>query len=235
MFAIRPACATAGEFTPQAALITEGIDTGNFEDTIAEVSAKLRKEINAFHANAMASKIMEALGKHDTAGAQEALKKTLSNSPEMKDNSVIKLSQGEINFWQGDFAGAYTESAAVVNHIEKFYAPRGPQKDDNQPSENAFISDAYFDRATAEMRIGRVEQAVKDIEKAMLFSARPYMPLNKCRALMMLQNYKEAATAYDQAFTMDEKTAESSDKKTICAILEKQGVKSKACSSGKNK
>src|SRR3989339_606431 len=157
MFAVMPASADDGRSAPQVPLLSLENGMGNFEEDVAEASAKIKEEMRAFHANAMTFRIMDALQQHDPAMAQKTLKEMLDKSPELKGNSMVKLSQGEIYFWQGDFRMAYTENQEVIDRIEKPNAPRGPQTDDNPASENAFIADAYFNRATAGMRIGMAQ------------------------------------------------------------------------------
>ena len=204
-----------------------------FEDDVRATSEQIKEEIRKFHMGAMFDRIMDLVSRRDAIDAQKTLDAVVKDSPELKQNAVVDLFQGEIYFWKGDYKNAYASADKIVRRIEDDYGPRGPQKKDNNDSENAFLSDTYFNRGTAGMRLYKIKESVADFDKAFELMPRAFIPLNKCRALLAMERYQEAARAFEQAFEMNAETADSSDKDLICKHIGGHGFKIAACESYK--
>lgn len=201
---------------------------GDFETDIRDASEKIRRMMADRRVRAGVTKIWELINKRDPDYAQRVLDQLIADDPALKNDPTIRMEQSMVYFWRGDNRKAYVQIDGVIKQIEEAY-PSGVNRKNAGVKEIESVAEAYFTRSSIARRLGLAEQAVADIDRAFALDPRPYMPLNKCRALLMLGRYAEAAAAYDLAYRLRPKTAESGDKDYICGELSRHGAGAAAC------
>lgn len=224
LFCFCQGAASAGN-TPEIMVPEE---TGDFEGDIEEASARIRRLMSNDRVSGQAVRMAEHIAARDTASAQKVLDRLRGEHPELKDDCALRMGQSLIYFWQGDYGKAYEQIDAVVRQIERVF-PGGVKPGNTDASETENIAEAYFTRSSIARQLGFPSKAVSDIDKAFVLSPRPHMPLNKCRALMLMGKYEEAAAALDTAYRMDPAVTRSGDRERICGEFSKRDIKSASC------
>jgi len=208
------------------------LESQTFEVEAETAYQKLKRMLRESRREKYVRNITLAVARRDTEAAQKALDELVAEYPEVVRNepNSIRYHQGGIHFWRKDFEEAYKEMDAVVSSLERKY-PKGIPAGGKYSEINAmFMSDAYFARGAAAMQLSRFAQAAGDFKKAFSLAPKAYIPLNMCRALLRLGKRKEAAEAYDLAFSMNAPTAEKAeDRGYICGMLSKNEPLPKAC------
>lgn len=207
---------------------------GSFDRDVHDTWVTVRRLMSEMRLKRYALEINNSIARRNSESAQSALDKLVRDFPDVakQEPHAIEYHQGLINFWKKDFEGAYLEFDKVVKGMEQQYPGGIPASDPDAASNKSFMADAYFARGAAEMHLGSFKQAVPDIEKTIAMSSKPkaYMYGNKCRALLPLKKYKEAAEAYEVAYRINPKWAEKAeDRHRICDILQKNGFQPQAC------
>lgn len=226
ILAVMPVFADAQTRAPQAASAIDEPGLHRFEEDVAEASASIRDELRRRRIRNMTRQVFQAARRQDAVSAQKALDQLLKEVPSLKEKPGTWLAQGEIHFRRGNFDGAFQEAD---RSIREMVLRCGGNSQVSDSPEKGFISDAYFNRGAALMHLGRLDEAIADMDAAYALLPRPHIQLNKCRALIARKKYEEAAKAYELTAFLDAKTAECSDKKRICAALSQNGQSAKAC------
>lgn len=211
------------------------VPVGTFEEDSEDIWEKIRRMIFESRQRKQVRRIDDALRRHNPNEAQEALDTLLKEFPELKEQEpqAVQYHQANIDFWRGDFKTAYAAYDTAIKELEEIYpngnVPRGKPYWENNAS---FLAELYLDRGVTAMNQQKYQQAVTDIDKAITVSPTPraYMHINKCRALVQLNQYKEAADAYNQAYKFNPKWAANSENRDeFCAVLAKNNFPAIAC------
>ncbi len=230
MFAVLPAAANDGKAVAQNVPVPVEIEVGNFEADVEDTWGILRKLMGQSRAKTYIGKVTEDLRKRDLKSAQTNLDTMVKEFPELKETQghVIQVYQGQISFWNRDYKSAYKSFNGVVLYIERLF-PKGVKPEDLDDGDRDFVAGTYFGRGATEIQLRKYEWAVADIDKAFALIPKAYMQLNKCRALLQLKRFGDAAAAYELTYKMDPKTTESEDKNRICEKFAKNGLQPKPC------
>jgi len=235
MLASSPAIAGDSKTIPQESPALMDIEVGNFEEDAEDVYSKLRRLMFTSREKRQVWEIGKALTNRDTESAQKALDTLVREYPELKkeEPQAIVFHQATINFWRGDLSGAYEGFNKAIKELEQIF-PNGvvPQGHKYWKENTSFMSKLYFGRGATELHQRKYAQAILDIDKAISVSPEPraYMQFNKCRALLRLNQYKEAAEAYTLAYKIDSTWAVNvEDKVGICTLLGKNGFQPQPC------
>lgn len=207
------------------------MDSSSFDDDVESTSEKIKRLIFESRRQQMIRAVNSP--QRDPDAAQRALESLEKENPELlkEQPHAFSFMRGGISFWKKDFAGAYANYDEAIRSLERKY-PNGVPGGPNQEKNSSFLSEIYMGRGTSAMFLGRNEEAVADMDRAMRIAPKIYafMHMNKCRALVRQQKYKEAAEALDKAQSLDSAwLASKTDKPGICAILSKHGQPSQAC------
>lgn len=230
MLAVLPAAASDTKAVAQSVPVPTEIEVGNFENDVETTWGILRKLMGQSRAKTYISNVNTDIRKRDLKSAQGNLDKLVKEFPELKETQghVIQVYQGMISFWGRDYKAAYESLNKGVLRIERLF-PNGVKPEDLDDGDRDFVAGSYFGRGAAEIQLGKYEWAVADIDKAFLFIPKAYMQLNKCRALLQMKRFEEAAAAYELTYKMDPKTTESEDKNRICEKFGKNDLHPSPC------
>ena len=227
-----PAAANDGRSVPQNVAVPMETAIGDFEGDVSDTWAKLRALMGESRREKYGWEINSAIAKRDPGSAQSALDGMLREFPEIKKEEphAIEYHQGLIYFWGRNFDNAYREFDKLVKALEQKYPHGIPAGGKYSAINTSFMAEAYFNRGAVEMQTRAYARAVTDIDKAFALLPKAYMQVNKCRALLPLKKYKEAAEAYDLAYKIDPKWAESAeDRSRMCEALLKNGLQPQPC------
>lgn len=219
---------SAAHAAPAPAPGEVSVGAGNFEGDVEEASLRIRQIMRNNRVNGQATRVVELINKREPEFAQKVLDQLQRDYPELKDDCAFRMDQSLIYFWRGDYQNAYAKIDGVIRQVEAAF-PNGVKPGDTDESEAANIAEAYFTRSSIARKLGMPGRAVADIDKAFLLDPKPYMALNKCRALLKLGRHGEAAAALNTAYKMSAKTAESSDKGWMCREFSRHGLQPDAC------
>ena len=205
--------------------------TSTFNNDVESVSEKIRRLMFESRREARIRAINSA--QRDPVAAEKALEAIEQSEPELKKQQpqAFSLFHGNITFWKRDFAGAYKNFDEAIWFLNQNF-PNGFPADKNYEKNASFVTEVYMGRGSAAMFLGKDKEAVKDFDVALKTSPKPYayMYMNKCRALVHLKEYKEAAEALDSAQGLDANwIAGKEDKPAICDILSQNGLQPLAC------
>lgn len=227
-----PAAAKDSKPVPQDFPVPMETAVRNFEDDVADASAKIRQLMAESRLKGYGWQINYAIAQHDPETAQKALDNMIREFPEIKKEEphAIEYHQGLIYFWRKDFDAAYKGFDKIINALELKYPNGIPPGSKYYSVNTSFMAEAYFNRGATEMQLRAFARAVVDIDKAFALMPKAYMQVNKCRALLPLKKYKEAAAAYELAYKIDSKWAKSAeDRPRMCEALLKNGFQPKPC------
>ncbi len=235
LISVMPASAAVRETVeqpvPQELAIPMDMDSSSFEGDIESVSQKLKRLLFETRRQQMIRAVNSP--QRDPDAAQRALASLEKENPELlkEQPHAFSFMRGGISFWKKDFSGAYANYDAAVRSFNTKY-PAGIPGGQSYEKNASFVSEMYMGRGTSAMFIGRNEEAVADMDKAIRIAPKVYafMHMNKCRALVRQQKFKEAAEALDKAQGLDAAwLASKTDKPDICVILSKHGQLPQAC------
>lgn len=235
LFSLSPAMAAANsavdQAVPQELAIPMEMDSSSFDNDVESTSEKIRRLLFESRRQQMIRAVNSP--QRDPDAAQTALEALEKENPELLKEQAHAFSfmRGGISFWKRDFSGAYANYDEAVRSFQKKY-PNGFPGGQSYEKNASFVSEMYMGRGTSAMFIGRNQEAVADMDKAIRIAPKVYafMHMNKCRALVRQQKYKEAAEALDKAQGLDSAwLASKTDKPGICAILSKHGQLPQAC------
>lgn len=236
LLSVMPANAAVSQPGQQQELaIPMDMDSSSFNNNVEDTSEKIRRLLLESRRERRIREINSP--QRDPVAAEKALEAIEQSEPELKKRQPQAFSHfhGSIAFWKRDFAGAYKNFDESIWHLNKNY-PNGLPVDGNYEKNASFVTEVYMGRGAAAMFLGKNKEAVKDFDVALKTSPKPYahMYMNKCRALIRLKEYKEAAKALDGAQGLDAKwLSGKEDKPGICDILSQNGLQPRACQ-GKN-
>lgn len=203
----------------------------SFEDDVSDTWAKIRSLMTGSKREGYWKGIHSAIARHDPEAAQKALDGLIKDFPEVLKQSPfpVKFQQGSIAFWKKDFQKAFAELNMVVKALEQKY-PNGIPPGKYAENNKSFMSDAYFGRGASQMQLRNYAEAVEDFGKAFSLASNPYLPLNKCRALLKLRKYQAAAEEFDLAYRLNPLVTEKAeDNDYLCNVLVKKGFRPKPC------
>ncbi len=230
-----PAIADDTKAIPPDSPALMGIDVGNFEEDAESVYSKLRRLMFESREKRQVRRINEAIAKRDPETAQKELDTLVRDYPDLKkeEPQAIEFHQATINFWKGDLNGAYEGFNQTIKEVEQEFPNGIVPRDHKYWKENThFLAKLYFGRGATELHLQKYAQAILDINKAISVSPEPmaYMQFNKCRALLRIKKYKDAAEAYNSAYKIDSTWATNiQDKGEVCTLLEKNGLHPQPC------
>lgn len=231
LFTVMPLVASETKTPVQEPPIPMEMAPVSFEDDVSDTWAKIRSLIAGSKREEYWKGIHGAIARHDPEAAQKALDGLIKDFPEVLKQSPfpVKFQQGSIAFWRKDFRQAYTELDRVVKALEQKY-PNGIPPGKYAENNKSFMSDAYFGRGAAQMQLRNYAEAVEDFGKAFSLAANPFLPLNKCRALLKLRKYQAAAEEFDMAYRLNPLVTEKAeDNDYLCNVLVKKGFHPKPC------
>src|SRR3989339_2182703 len=149
-----------------------GVGGSSFDEEVESTYAKIRRLIWESRAKKQVRRISEAIANRDPESAQKELDTLVRECPELKkqEPQAIEYHQGNINFWRGDFKGAYEQFNNAIKTIEQEY-PNGLPRGDKYSDRNIFfMGQLYFSRGATLLHQQKYEQAIQDFNKAMLVS-----------------------------------------------------------------
>lgn len=209
----------------------------SFEDDVEGTWAKIRRLIAESKRDKYWRGIHSAAARHDPEAVQKALDGLIKDFPEVLKQSPfpVQYQYGIIHFWRRDFRKAYDTLDPIIKTLEHKY-PNGIPPGKYAENNKYFMSDAYFGRGAAQMQLRNYAEAVEDFGKAFSLAANPYLPLNKCRALLKLRKFQAAAKEFDMAYQLNPLiTEKAEDNDYLCNVLVKEGFHPKPCANSNPK
>jgi tetratricopeptide (TPR) repeat protein len=179
-------------------------------------------------------KLFPELRRQNYAGAQQLIDTETEKHPEYQKEPLFFTARSLINFHKGNYEDAYMDSTKVIEIMEQRFAPKKPWQTEFQ-SENArnSVASHYLYRYQALMKLGRYNEALSDVEKALKIHEKPRLLLIKGMLQLKLKQYEDAAAVINRAFVLDpevlKREGESSGM-NLCTVFYEHGyMKVKAC------
>ncbi|PKM97756.1 MAG: hypothetical protein CVU79_06715 [Elusimicrobia bacterium HGW-Elusimicrobia-3] len=225
---------SVGQTVPQELAIPMEIDSSSFGSDVESTSEKIRRLLFESRRQQMIRAVNSP--QRDPDASQKALETLEKENPEIlkEQPHAFSYMRGGISFWKKDFPASYKNYDEAIRTFQKKY-PDGFPGGQYYEKNASFVSQMYMGRGTAAMFMGRNEEAVADMDRAMRLAPKvhAFMHMNKCRALVRLGKFREAAEAMDKARGLDSAwLASKPDKPAICDILFKHGQQAQACQAG---
>lgn len=217
---------------PQEMAVPVQLDSSAFNNDVESVSEKIRRLIWESRRDKMLRELNSS--QNDPEQAQRSLDTLAKEYPELKKEQprAFEYHQGRISLFKRDYKGAHAEFDTALRILEEKYQGGNPPQGKYYAINAAFMSDLYMGRGVSLMCMGKDQEALKDMNRAIMLSpkARAYMQAERARALIRLRKYQEASDAYDTAYHTDPKWAASSGYQgQICSALAKKGLQPQAC------
>lgn len=217
---------------PQEMAVPVQLDSSAFDNDVEGVSEKIRRLIWESRRDKMFRELNSV--QNDPELAQKSLDTLTKEYPEIKKEQLraFEYHQGRISLFKRDYKGAYGEFDTALRALEEKYQGGTPPQGKYYAINAAFMSDLYMGRGVSLMCLGKDQEALKDMNRAIMLSpkARAYMQAERARALIRLRKYQEASEAYDNAYHTDPKWAGTSGYQAqICGALAKKGFQPQAC------
>lgn len=217
---------------PQEMAVPVQLDSSAFNNDVESVSEKIRRLIWESRRDKMLRELNSS--QNDPELAQKSLDTLAKEYPELKKEQprAFEYHQGRISLFKRDYKGAHAEFDTALRILEEKYQGGNPPQGKYYAINAAFMSDLYMGRGVSLMCLGKDQEALKDMNRAIMLSpkARAYMQAERARALIRLRKYQEASDAYDTAYHTDPKWAASSGYQgQICSALAKKGLQPQAC------
>ncbi len=230
--AVPVSAASPAAETTETLTVPIELDSSSFNDDVESASEKIRRLIweskkeKYFHDINSVSNNPEV--------AQKALDALERDYPELKKEQprAFEFQHGRVELFKKNYKGAYGQFNTALATLESKYEGGIPPRNQYYEINASFMSDLYMGRGVSLMCMGRDEEALKDMNRAIFLSpkARAYMQAERARALIRLKRYQEAVEAYNSACSTDLKWAVASDyHPQICGALLKKGFKPSAC------
>jgi tetratricopeptide (TPR) repeat protein len=209
-----------------------------FESDAAKSQAQLIGELRALRVSqkemAYENNSLHSMLEGDFAAAKKNYDAALSQ-PEYKDSPTLFGGRGQARLLSKDYKGAYDDFSRTIELIKRdqaeFSAASSGDSENKKMADSLKIelAKAIYSRAMALGGLKDYSGSLKDLDAALAVHAEAQTQKARCRVLIELKRYPEAASAYDSAIKENPLVKKPLDAKLICSVLKSQGQSVSAC------
>lgn len=230
-FVIAPVISGAEGKKPQESIVVLDSDPGNFEKDSSDAAVKMKEALRMMRRNKFFGNLYETINKGNFKKAEELLNKKVQDSPEYIKDENYRVAKSKISYAKGDYQSAYAEADKFISDIEKAFAPKKPYEINFKDKDvRAGVQYAYILRYQAAGQLLHYDEALIDLDHALLLKTTPELLRAKTGALLALKKYPEAAEAAEKAYGMDKNVFVSSPYRDhYCWLFSEQGYNVKSC------